>query len=164
MPRLSRKELVRRLLQELGILSVDEPAWFLLRQRLSPITDAQLRHALRDLAVPVAAPYGGVRQTDLDALDRSLAELAELYARSRAAGDHARARLCRQVVIEAKGHAKLASRNPRLPEDKRRLKAEMAQWMLVWLENPAVFPPWAALRRQRLASNGELNLTDGDAS
>lgn len=161
MPKPSRKESVRRLLQQLGILSVDEPAWLLLRERLKPISDAQLRRTLRGLAVPVAAPYGGVQQTDLDALGRSLAELAELYARCRAAGDRARANLCRQVVIEAKDHAKLASRNPRLSESKRRLKAEMAQWMLVWLEDPAVFPPWVTLRRQHLASSGELDNVEG---
>ncbi len=162
MPKPSRKESVRRLLQQLGIPSVDEPAWLLLRERLQPMSDAQLRRALRDLAVPVAPPYGGVRQTDLDALGRSLAELAELYTRCRAAGDRARASLCRQVVIEAKDHAKLASRNPRLSESKRRLKAEMARWMLVWLQDPAVFPPWVALRRQRLAGSGELDPEEGD--
>jgi hypothetical protein len=162
MPKPSRKALVRRLLQELGILSVDEPAWLLLRERLTPVTDAQLRRLLRDLAVPVAPPYGGVRQTDLDALCQSLTDLAELYASYHAAGDRSKANLCRQVVMEAKDHAKLASRNPRLSESKRRAKAEMAQWMLVWLEDPAVFPPWAALRRQHLVRSGELPHAEQD--
>jgi hypothetical protein len=27
------------------------------------------------------------------------------------------------------------------------LKAEMFEWMLVWLDDPAMFPTWAQLRR-----------------
>lgn len=146
----SRKVLIRRLLEELGIASVDERAWLLLRQRLGTVSSSELRHALHNLGVPVAPPYSGVRQTDLETLDHSLAGLAECYAQCRAAGDAAKARLCRQVVIEAKDHARLASRNPRLAEDKRRLKQEMAKWMLVWLEDPGMFAAWAELRRRRL--------------
>ena len=31
--------------------------------------------------------------------------------------------------------------------EKRAQKEEMVQWMLVWLENPAIFPQWVKLRR-----------------
>jgi hypothetical protein len=44
-------------------------------------------------------------------------------------------------VIAAKDRAKfLVERNP--------AKAEMVQWMLVWLENPEVFPAWVEARKK----------------
>jgi hypothetical protein len=30
------------------------------------------------------------------------------------------------------------------------MKAEMVEWMLVWLDDPAIFPAWIQLRRQRM--------------
>jgi hypothetical protein len=55
---------------------------------------------------------------------------------------------CRRTVIEAKQHARWAARRAGPDEAKRQIKEEMIQWMLVWLENPAVFPAWAPLRRK----------------
>jgi hypothetical protein len=31
-------------------------------------------------------------------------------------------------------------------------KEEMVQWMLVWLENPEIFPAWVEARRTQLNS------------
>jgi hypothetical protein len=33
---------------------------------------------------------------------------------------------------------------------KRAQKEEMTQWMLVWLENPAIFPAWVEARKRTL--------------
>jgi hypothetical protein len=30
------------------------------------------------------------------------------------------------------------------------MKAEMVEWMLVWLGDPAIFPAWIQLRRQNM--------------
>ena len=49
-------------------------------------------------------------------------------------------------VIAAKDRAKFAAKKK--PE-----KAEMVEWMMVWLENPAVFPAWVEARKRRLAAN-----------
>lgn len=46
-----------------------------------------------------------------------------------------------------------------MPESKRAEKAEMAQWMLVWLENPEVFPAWAEARKRALPSPSPVNET-----
>jgi hypothetical protein len=46
-------------------------------------------------------------------------------------------------VIAAKSRARFLSR-------KYPLKAEMVEWMLVWLGDPAMFPAWAQLRRERI--------------
>ncbi len=49
-----------------------------------------------------------------------------------------------RLVIEARQHARWAAKRAGADQT----KTEMMQWMLVWLENPAVFPAWASLRRQ----------------
>ncbi len=128
-----------------------------MRGLLAPVSERCLRDLLRQAEVRVEAPYGGVRQHSFDQLAESLEEMERAYREALAAGDRERANLCRRVVIEAKDHARLASRNPRLSEEKRKQKAEMVEWMLVWLENPEVFPLWAKLRTQRLpaARSGE---------
>jgi hypothetical protein len=75
-------------------------------------------------------------------LDASLKALAELYS-----SQPDRRRECRDLVIKAKERARFASRNRRASELKRRIKAEMVEWMLVWLGDPALFEEWAQLRR-----------------
>jgi hypothetical protein len=55
-------------------------------------------------------------------------------------------------VIAAKDRARFIARNPKTPPDKQAQKNEMAQWMLVWLENPAVFPAWVEIRKRYSSS------------
>ena len=87
-----------------------------------------------------------VKQHTFAELEASLRELSELYA----AHDQLR-RACRDAVIEAKDRARFASRNQRASELKRTIKAEMVEWMLVWLGDPALFEEWARLRREHMA-------------
>jgi len=75
-------------------------------------------------------------------LEDSLGELSAWYA-----ANEERRRECRDVVIQAKDRARFASRNMRASELKRRIKAEMMEWLLVWLGDPALFEDWARLRR-----------------
>lgn len=78
-------------------------------------------------------------------LEAALRELAAVYAE-----DAASRRECRDLVIAAKDRARFASRNERASELKRRIKAEMVEWMLVWLGDPEVFGEWARLRRTQM--------------
>jgi hypothetical protein len=87
--------------------------------------------------VPAEAPWSGVRHKDFDELETSLNELAAVYA----ARPDLR-KFCRAEVIRSKDRAKWAS------------KAEMADWMLVWLGDPAMFTQWARLRRIKEAPDG----------
>ena len=80
----------------------------------------------------------GVDQSSFQALEASLLALLEVY-------HEGSERACRRLVIQAKDHARWASRRAK-DEAKRREKQEMVEWMLTWLENPAVFPPWARIR------------------
>ncbi len=77
----------------------------------------------------------GVRQDTLDNLQRTLLALLGEYERGKQAD-------VRKLVIAAKERAKWTS------------KQENALWMLTWLENPPLFPQWAALRRAALNENG----------
>jgi hypothetical protein len=83
-------------------------------------------------------------------LEASLRFLSQVYtARPNNMGD-ALQRECRAVVIRAKDRARFASRNTGVSEIKRRIKAEMVEWMLVWLGDPALFEAWVTLRRQHM--------------
>ena len=84
---------------------------------------------------------------NFDELEASLNLLSALYG----SREELR-RECRDAVIEAKDRARWASRNTRASELKRRIKAEMVEWMLVWLGDPALFGEWARLRREHMDS------------
>ncbi len=111
----------------------------------------ELRAALPDISVGVIqsaglridAPWCGIRQHTFEELEESLRSFSAVY--------EGRADLrsaCRKQVIAAKDRAKwLASRKPR--------KAEMAEWMLVWLGDPSVFPVWMDALRKNLFSPDE---------
>jgi hypothetical protein len=87
------------------------------------------------------------RPTTFAELAASLSSLSRVYAER----EYLR-RACRDTVIEAKDRARWASRNQRAAELKRRIKAEMVEWMLVWLGDPALFDKWAR-RRQHMDPN-----------
>ena len=81
-------------------------------------------------------------------VEQSLREMLLVYTEATAAGDRTRARYCRRQVIAAKDRARFVSRDRRASPEKRAQKEEMVQWMLVWLENPAVFPAWVDARKR----------------
>jgi hypothetical protein len=113
---------------------IGETEWLELRAALPDISESTIRGA----GIPIAQPWCGVRQHTIDELEASLCELSEVYAKH----PHLR-RTCREQVIAAKARARFLSR-------KHALKNEMVEWMLVWLGDPAMFPAWAALRRERI--------------
>jgi len=71
-----------------------------------------------------------------------------VYSEAAAAGDRERARYCRRQVIAAKDRARFTARNPRTAPAKQAEKEQMVEWMLVWLENPEVFPAWVEARKK----------------
>ena len=81
----------------------------------------------------------------LDQLEGSLREFQRLYLET-----PGQRRELRDAVILAKDRARFASRNPKVSEAKRAEKTEMVQWMLVWLDDPAIFGDWVTLRRGQL--------------
>ena len=136
----SAKQRLREYLAAHEITAITEAVWQELLRILAPVSESYLRDLLRATGLPFAQPYAGILQHSLEELEQSLREMLEVYRAAVAAGDRERARYCRKQVIAAKDRAKSqVSKNP--------VKAEMVQWMLVWLENPEVFPSWVEARK-----------------
>jgi len=144
----SVKRRLREYLDEARPPAVTEAVWRDLLERLSPVSESYLRDLLRETGIPVHQPFAGIRQHTYEELEQSLREMQSVYAEAVAAGNRDRARYCRRQVIAAKDRAKFAAANPASPAEKRAQKAEMVEWMLVWLENPEVFPPWVEARKR----------------
>lgn len=153
----SIKQQLREYLTEHQVSAISEAVWKDLVERLSPVSESYLRDLLRAEELPFEQPYAGVRQHTLEELEASLLEMHQVYTEAAAAGDRDRARYCRRQVIAAKDRAKFMARNPRTPEDKRALKDEMVEWMMVWLENPEVFPAWVEAKKKRSAISDPLS-------
>jgi hypothetical protein len=101
------------------------------------LPDVSVR-AIQQAGLAIDAPWCGIRQHTFEELENSLRAFNAVY--------EARAdlqKVCRELVIAAKDRAKwLSSRKPH--------EAEMAEWMLVWLGDPSVFPVWVdALHARR---------------
>jgi hypothetical protein len=115
-----------------GLIGEDE--WQELRAALPEVSEATIRRS----GIEIAQPWRGVAQHTIEELDQSLRELSSIYEQRPDLR-----RYCRDQVIAAKDRARYLSRT-------RPLKAEMVEWMLVWLGDPAMFPAWAGLRRKSL--------------
>ncbi len=137
MPRVSKRQRVLDFVAARGWGVIGEAEWLALKAALPDVSEPTVRES----GVAIAQPWLGVRQHTMDELETSLRELSEVYA-SQA---HLR-RYCRDQVIRAKARARFASSSFKLDEGRRRLKAEMVEWMLVWLGDPAMFPAWVSMR------------------
>ena len=135
--------------------AITEAVWQDLSQRFAPVSESYLRDLLRDTGLPFHQPYSGIRQHTFDELEQSLVDMLRVYRDSLTSGERERARYCRRQVIAAKDRAKFLAHSPRLTPEKQAQKEEMAQWMLVWLENPEVFPAWVEARKNALSTGLE---------
>lgn len=133
---------------------VTEDNWREIQERFASSTPGYLRRLLRDSGLPLAPLVEGVRQESFDELERTLLALEQEYTGAKLSGERERARNCRRLVIEAKSHARFALTRSSTTDQKRVIKQEMVEWMIVWLEDPALFAPWAKLRRRRLNITG----------
>jgi hypothetical protein len=138
---------IRRWVETCGPGTIGEADFDELLPRLAPVSAEALRKLLRETGYPLAPLVEGVRQNDFDELQRTLENLTGEY--DRAAGDRERRRKLRGLAITAKDHARFAARRAK-DESRRQMKEEMAEWLLVWLENPTIFPQWVKLRRGRV--------------
>jgi len=147
----ARPSTKRRLAEFLALRQparITEAVWLELRAGLAPVSDSYLRDLLQAAAIPFDQPWAGIRQHTFEELEQSLREMLEIYLAAQSAGERQRARYARRQVIAAKDRARFTARNPRTSPEKRAQKEEMAQWMLVWLENPEVFPAWVEARKR----------------
>ena len=147
----SVKQQLRAYLAEKQPAAITEEVWVDLMMRLAPVSESYLRDLLRATGLRFDQPYSGIRQHTFEELEESLLGMLRVYTESVAAGNRDRARYCRRQVIAAKDRAKFLAVSARTMADKRAEKEEMAQWMLVWLENPEVFPAWVEARKKARA-------------
>jgi hypothetical protein len=152
----SHKQRLRDYLEEKHPPAITEAVWRDLLTTLAPISESYLRQLLRGTELPFDQPYAGVRQHTFDELEQSLRQMLTVYQDATAAGERERARYCRRQVIAAKDRAKFQQQQNKDQQNKA-LKAEMAQWMLVWLENPEVFPAWVEARKRTVAAGVEIH-------
>jgi hypothetical protein len=149
----SIKQQVREFLSAQQPAAITEEVWQSLLVLLAPVSESYLRELLRQTGLPFEQPYAGVRQHTFEELEQSLRELEQAYAEAMLSGDRDRARYCRRQVIAAKDRARFLAGNPGTAPDQQTQKQEMVQWMLVWLDDPPVFPAWVAARKRTLAAN-----------
>jgi hypothetical protein len=131
--------------------AIKEAVWRDLLERLAPVSESYLRQLLWATGLPFDQPCAGIRQHAFEELEESLLGMGRTYADAMDAGDRERARYCRRQVIAAKDRAKFAAASPRTSPEKKAEKQEMAQWMLVWLGDPALFPAWLQARKRVLS-------------
>jgi len=146
----SVKQQLREILAAGQPPAITESVWQSLLQHLAPVSESYLRDLLRDTGLPFDQPYAGVRQHAFDELEQSLREMQQVYAEAMTVGNRERARYCRRQVIAAKDRARFLAQNPRTAPGKKAQKEEMVQWMLVWLDDPEVFPAWVEARKKAM--------------
>ena len=144
----SVKRRLREYLETAQPAAITEAVWRELLVQLAPVCESYLRELLRQTALPFEQPYAGIRQYTFEELEQSLREMGKVYADAVAEGNRERARYCRRQVIGAKDRARYLARDSRTVPERKAQKEEMAHWMLVWLENPEVFPAWAEARKR----------------
>ena len=100
---------------------------------------------MRECGIPIAAPWSGVNAHSFDQLEACLCELSRVYAEREELRHY-----CRHQVIAAKERARWLAKRARAEEARRAMKGEMVEWMLIWLNDPGLFPTWVRLRRQKM--------------
>jgi len=161
----SFKQQLREYLATRQPASITETVWRDLLHRLAPVSESYLRQLLWTAGLPFSLPYAGIRQHTFEELQESLLGMGRIYAEAMDAADRERARYCRRQVIAAKDRAKFVAASAGAGPEKIAEKREMAQWMLVWLGDPAVFPAWLEARKRVLAATAEASVdTSVDAA
>lgn len=79
--------------------------------------------------------------------ERTIAKLDEALRSYQSVSDRQGMECCRQMARLGRRRAELISRNQRVDAKKREEKREIARWFAVWLETPAIFSDWLALRK-----------------
>jgi hypothetical protein len=120
--------------------------WAALRTEFPNRSETCLRGWLRGSDVFIEPPYTGIGVKTLAELEHSLTAFACVYLENIEVR-----KICRAVVIQAKDRARFAAANVRATPEKRALKEEMVQWMLVWLDDPAMFGAWVKLRKDSIS-------------
>lgn len=78
----------------------------------------------------------------------SITRLDELVRKFRANGEPAAVQRVLNVARLGKRRAEMIARNPKVDQQKRAEKEEIASWFRIWLETPDAFFDWIDVRKQ----------------
>jgi hypothetical protein len=112
--------------------------------------DVRYEDRYADPAMP--EPYssqlkGALEFRDLARTEQSLLRIDTIYREYQRAADRAGMNWVRAIVKKGKLRARSLASNPRVQEEKRQEKREIANWFQVWLETPELFADWLTLRK-----------------
>jgi hypothetical protein len=79
--------------------------------------------------------------------EKTLRSLQNLCLKYESLSDKKGVAYCRQIASLGRRRAELISRNKRVSLPKRLQKQEIASWFGIWLETPAIFDDWLAMRK-----------------
>lgn len=98
---------------------------------------------------PEYAPYfeGVLKFDSFESAEASIRRIAELHQHFKQAGDAKGAGYARQLALLGKRRAHAAARAAKTDE-KRAIKAEIAEWFTIWLSSPMIFDEWLYLRKR----------------
>jgi len=141
------------------------------------LAEAGLRVEVDDKYVDpwMDAPYAGrlkglLEFGDFAKAEASIRKLDAAYREYRELGDRVGTGLVRTLMLKGKQRAASIASNPRLSQEKREEKREIASWFRVWLEAPDLSADWLDLRKQSPefrrrfgADDGQVDLADSPA-
>jgi|WetSurMetagenome_2_1015567.scaffolds.fasta_scaffold702005_2 hypothetical protein len=79
--------------------------------------------------------------------EKTVGRLQNLCRKYQSLSDKKGMEYCRQIASLGRKRADLISRNKRVSLPKRMQKQEIATWFKIWLETPAIFEDWLAMRK-----------------
>jgi hypothetical protein len=136
-------QIQRALLERLGVQGHESPAVIArtlanqgVRLRHPEILEADVRWREREVFA-LFTP----EELNFSSIDAALAWIEKLSASPQGSER-------RSFVLQLKTELELAATSRQVPLPERLIAAEVAQWLSVWLQNPAIFADWLALRRE----------------
>jgi hypothetical protein len=79
--------------------------------------------------------------------EKTIKRLDNLCRKCESVSDKKGMEYCRQIASLGRKRAEQISRNRRVGLPKRLQKQEIATWFKIWLETPAIFDDWLAMRK-----------------
>ncbi|MEP7211584.1 MAG: hypothetical protein ABI791_00815 [Acidobacteriota bacterium] len=139
--------------ERFGPAAVESP---MIIARLLADEGAELRHSeIMNLFVergsdrPYDAAFRNIlKLSELRSAAATIKSLEALRHNFAAAGDKEGLRLLREKVIAGKGEELALSKNKKLEPADRRMHAEIAEWLALWLNTPEIFDQWLSLRKR----------------
>lgn len=155
------EEVVR---EQYGSAAVESP---MIIARMLADEGAELRHSeIMELDVErrLESPYDAVFRNILKFSDfkhtvASINRLENLRKKFTRENDREGLRLMREVALKGKRRAEMIAKNEKVAPEKRAEKREIAEWFTIWLQNPAIFESWVALRQTSTEFQTRFNQT-----